>query len=328
MLRFFQNTHPLMFLLYVLIGGLIALAIPNELVTEISIKNHTLLYKQLFALIKGVHIIVLYKIIVAILLVLNAYVFNRLFQSIKLIKSYNLFHGFIYLMLIGIALVFEDGLVILIVAILLLFTIQIIFNTIRKTNAIFDFLNAGLLLSVAFLFWEITAFLFPLIFISLLILRVQNWREWFAGLIGLFIPVFIFTSFYFFATSNFDVIFDYYLLFLKDTSIINFSFFQYIMGGYILLVSLLASFKIIRGFNSLESNKQDFYKIFFFFFINIIFIFLIIPVNFFNIYIIGITALSVPFSMFFASIKNKRLSEFTFDLFIILCILIITQFSL
>ncbi len=327
MLRFFQNSNPLMFLLYILIGGLIAFAIPDKIVTEIDFQNQTFLYKKIILLIQGQYFILLYKVIIAILLILNAYVFNRLILSIKLFKSNNIYHGFIYLMLIGLAVVSEDSLIIIIVSLLLLFTLHIIFNTIRKTIAILDFLNAGLLLSLAFLFWEITAYLFPIIFVSLLILRIQNWREWLAGLIGLFIPIFIFTSFYFFIYSNFDVVFDYYLLFLKNSNSINFSTPQYIMGGFILILSLISSFKIIGRFNSLESSKQDFYKLFFFFCVNTIIILIFIPNIFFNIYIFGMIAFSIPFSMFFISIRNKIISEFTFDAFLLLCIIAIESIS-
>jgi len=328
MLRFFQNSHPLMFLLYLLIGGLIAFAIPDKIVAEIGFQNQTFFYKRIVFLIQGQHFILLYKIIIVILLFLNAYVFNRLILSIKLFKSTNIYHGFVYLMLIGLAVVSVDSLAILIVSLLLLFAFHIIFNTIRKTIAIFDFLNAGLLLSVAFLFWEITAYLFPVIFISLLILRMQNWREWLAGLIGLILPIFIFTSFYFFTTSNFDVIFDYYLLFSKNTTFVNFSIPQYIVGGFILILSLLSSFKIIGRFNNLESNKQDFYKIFFFFFINTIVVFIFIPEIIFNIYIFGMIAFSIPFSIFFISIRNKIISEITFDFFLLLSVFIIAPFSI
>jgi len=327
MLRFFQNNHPLMFLLYFLIGGLIAFAIPENIITEINIHNKTFLFKQILNLIQGQYFVIIYKIIIAFLLVLNAYAFNRLVISAKLFKSNNAYHGFIYLILIGLAVVKIDSFIILNVSLLIIFILHITFKTIRKTIAIFDFFNVGLLFSIAFLLWEQTIYFLPFIFITLLILRMQKWREWLAILIGIFIPIFIFTSFYFFISSNFDIIFDHYILFFRSKIPINFSIIQFITEGIILLFSVISLFKILSRFNSLESNRQDYYKIFLFLFLNASVLFIISPSSFYNFYIIAMIALNIPLSTFFISRKSKILSEITFDIFLIMSILLITSFS-
>jgi len=322
MLKFFQNKHPLMFIFYVLISIFIVLVIPVNVIKEIVNQEHAFLYKNLLLLISGEYFIVFYKIIIALLLIVNAYVFNKLIISIKLFKTNNSFPGFLFLILIGFAVVTYDNLNVLISSLFVLFAINIIFDTLRKGIAVFEYLNVGILFSIAFLFWETTLYFSIIIFISILILRIQNWREWVASIIGLLLPIFIIVSIYFFIYSDFDIIFDTYHLFFRTYSIGNISVYEIVILFFVFALSLFSLFKILFRFNSIESNNQDYYKIFSLFFLIAVIITLLIPSNIFNNYTFAIISLSVVFSSSFLYIKNKIISEILFDSFLILSILV------
>lgn len=317
MLRFFQNKNPLMFLFYVAISIIIVLDVPIDVIDNITNSRHAFLYNQILFLIKGDYFVIFYRIILAALLLINAIIYNKLIVSIKLLKVNNYFSGFTFLILIGFALIKVDCLAVLFSSALIILAIKIIFNTLRKGIAIFEYLNVGLLFSIAFLFWETTLYFFILIFISILILRIQNWREWLVSLIGLFLPIFITSSIYFFIYSDFDIIFDtYQLLFFKKVGT-QISYYELVVLIFVLLLSLTSSFKILSRFNSIETNNQDYYKIFSFLFLISVLVSFLIPSNIYNNYVFAIIPLNIVFSTFFISLKNKIIPEILFNLFLI-----------
>jgi len=321
MLKFFQNKNPLMFVFYIIISISIVLILPTNTVNDILTVKHTFLYNQILQLLSGKYFITFYKIFLVLMLIVNTILYNKLLISIKLFKSNNTFSGFIFLVLVSIFAKSFDVLQILFSTLFLLSALKVIFSTLRKSNAVFEYLNTGLLFSISFLFWETTLYYFILIFLSILILRIQNWHEWIASLIGLFLPIFISSSIYFFINSNFDVIFETYsLLFLKSNTL-HLSVFQLVALVFVFGLSAFSIFKILVKFNSLESNNQDYYKIL----ISVFFIALVVtflfPSNLYGNFVFGIIGLSVPIIMLFTTIRNKIISEVLFDIFLILIVI-------
>lgn len=309
-----------MFILYVFISILIVLDVPVEIITQTINTQHAILVKQLYLLIEGKQFILFYKIILGVLLFGNTFIYNQLLISIKLFKVKNYFIGFIFLILIGFATVNYDCLPVLFASFFILLSFKIIFNTLRKSNAIFDYFNVGLLFSLAFLFWETALFYTVIIFISILIFRIQNWREWVVAFMGFFLPVFITSSIYFFVYSNFDIIFDTYQLFLNKVSLPEINVRQFIVIVFVLLLSLFSIMKILAKFNSIESNVQDYYKTFSILFLISLIVSFLIPSNIYSNYLIGIIGLNIVFSSSFIFIKNNIISEVLFDIFLIMSI--------
>ncbi len=327
MLRFFQNNNLLMFLFFPVIAGLIALAAPKEIINSINPEKQVYFYKQLLLLIQGNYFIVFYKIMIAFFLTLNGILFNKFVVTVKINKSNNFFFGFLFLILIGMSSVKTDNLAILIALLIFIFALIIIIKTLRKPFAIFDFLNAGMLISVSFLFWVNTVFFVPMIFIGLFVIRSQQWREWLTAIIGLFLPLFIFLSFYFFIYSNVDVVYDIVRIFSQKRELPNFTTYQIITVSYIFLISLLSSFKIVSRFNTLETDIQDYYKIFFLLFINSLVFFLLKPAILYNVLPFSMLAIVIPFGLGFINIRRKIFAELLFTIFLGFAVMIIINFS-
>lgn len=321
MLKFFQNKNPLMFTFYVIISVLIVLNLPNDSINSILTEKHIILYNLFLLLISGRFFVIFYKVFLVLMLTTNAILYNNLLTSTKLFKTNNTFSGLIFIILTGLFASSFDILQILFSTLFLIFAIRIIFNTLRKSIAVFEYLNVGLLFSISFLFWEKSLYFFVLTFISILILRIQNWREWAASIIGLFIPLFISYSIYFFINSNFDVIYETYnLLFLKQEGV-HLSVYEFITLSYILFLSILSIFKILIKFNSIESNNQDYYKILISVSVIAATVSFLLPSNMYANYIFGIIGLSAPITVFFTTIRNKIVSEVLFDILLLLIII-------
>ena len=64
--------------------------------------------------------------------------------------------------------------------------------------------DAGIFLGIATLFYWPSVLLFIFLIVSLLTLRVFNWKEWIAGLAGLLLPLF-FLSLYFYLNDSFNI---------------------------------------------------------------------------------------------------------------------------
>jgi hypothetical protein len=79
----------------------------------------------------------------------------------------------------------------------ILFALNKIFNSYRKDIAFSQVFDAGLLISIASLFYFPCIILFPVIGIALILFRPFNWREWVISFIGVLVP-FIFVCTYYF----------------------------------------------------------------------------------------------------------------------------------
>jgi len=79
----------------------------------------------------------------------------------------------------------------------LLFAISKVLNSYRKDTAFSQFFDAGLLVSMATLFYFPCIVFFPVIGISLLLFRPFNWREWIISFAGALVPYVFVLTWYF-----------------------------------------------------------------------------------------------------------------------------------
>jgi hypothetical protein len=79
----------------------------------------------------------------------------------------------------------------------LLFAIHKLLSSYRKDTAFSQAFDAGLLISIATLFYLPYIVFLPLLGISLIILRPFNWREWLISFIGVILPYLFIITYYF-----------------------------------------------------------------------------------------------------------------------------------
>jgi Family of unknown function (DUF6427) len=201
-----------------------------------------------------------------------------------------------------------------------------ILTSFRKNNAFSNAFDAGLLLSIASLFYFPSILLFPLIGIGLIIFRTFNWREWIISAIGICVP-YVFILSYYFWNNQLSVFWNscssYFVLHDKPSFDYTFSFYFMAITG--LIVALFSLSKIL---NNIRSGSQKTKKNLIF--INWLFLFSIISFciapSLISPYF---AALAIPLSIYtanyFLSMKKEWLGELLFLLFLIT--ILINDFS-
>jgi hypothetical protein len=317
MLKFFRNNNILMTLVYFIIAGVFSSQIPSDLMKSIDFHNQAVFYKFILSLLQGQYFLLFYKLLSGIFIAIIGLMFNKLLFNSGLSKSFNYFQGFILIFFLGLTALKTELLSVLICLTFFIIALKGIFKTIKKQDALFDYFNAGLILSVMIFFWATSVYFFFIIFICLFILRSFNWREWLVSLIGLSLPVFLFISVYFLVFSNIDIVFNYHKLFKHNVVQFDFSNSFKIGAIYISLLALVSSVQIIGRFNSSETVVQDFYKVFFILFLLSLITIFINQADILPVFAYGFLAFTIPVSRIFLNLKKKIFAEIMFDFFLL-----------
>lgn len=190
-----------------------------------------------------------------------------------------------------------------------------LFSSYKKSSAIKNYLNIGILLSLSTLLYFDNIFFVLIIFIGFLIIRKFNWHEWAAGLVG-FLSIYVI----------------YFLLFYINTGNINFTKFSYfftnvvqientykniIFLSYIGLILFLAVINLIMKYDSKKISTRKFLSIFIWILLINIVLFFSIKFLDFRILFISFMPVSYIFTMYFINIKRRLWQEVSFSILII-----------
>jgi uncharacterized protein DUF6427 len=195
----------------------------------------------------------------------------------------------------------------------ILFAIHKLLSSYRKDKAFSQAFDAGLLVSIATLFYFPFIVFLPLLGVGLIILRPFNWREWMISFFGAMIPYIFVITFYFWNEKLDYLFFDkmfYQTAKEKLHPEQSPGFYFMISTGW--LIILFSLFKILGGvgIGSQRTKKSIIFLIWFFFF-SALSIFLAPEVS--TIYF---SILAIPTAVFcgnyFANIKKEWWAEFLF----------------
>jgi len=188
----------------------------------------------------------------------------------------------------------------------LLFAINKLLSSYRKDIAFSQAFDAGLLISIATLFYFPYIVFFPILGIGLLVLRTFNWREWLISFIGVLVP-YLFTNFIYFWKGTLDYLWYDKMLYpiIRERQKVELPESFYFMIGLGWLILLLALGKILGSFGSgPQRTKKGIVLFVWFFFISSLSI-LIAP----EISTKYFAAVAIPASVFYAGyfLNLKRL---------------------
>lgn len=180
----------------------------------------------------------------------------------------------------------------------LLLAINKLLSSYRKDIAFSQAFDAGLLISIATLFYFPYIVFFPILGIGLIVFRTFNWREWLISLIGVLIP-YIFIIFIFFWKGTleylwYDKMF-YSIMREKPNPDIPESF--YLMVGIGCVILLLALGKLLANFGTGAQKTKKGIILFIWFFIFSGLSVLIAP----EISTTYFSALAIPVCVFYAN---------------------------
>jgi hypothetical protein len=205
----------------------------------------------------------------------------------------------------------------------LLLALEKIFVSYQASKLAYDYFTAAFYISVGSMFYPFLAFFFPVIWISLAIMKPFNWREWLFTILGFLLPVFFVSSYY-------------YLLYnqpLRIISDINAAFgYNYktpeyplpvvIFFGVILFLIVLASQFILRTFAAKKILPRKAFTIFFWLFINAILVYLFVSKASIEIIFLAAIPVSYLLAHYFALLKSIFWGNiFIISLFILLLVI-------
>lgn len=205
----------------------------------------------------------------------------------------------------------------------ILFALNRTFSTYKHPNPLSRFFDIGFLIAIASLFYFPAIFLILLVFASLTIIRPFVWREWVASVIGLLLPYF-FVSVYYFWTDRLDFFWLDLLPSQISHRLVLHDFYTYVSKSGIAATAILVVLAIIRLRSNFTKNAirtRDFQKVLVAFLFISILIYVLTEDNY--SYSIAVTAIPVAVfvAYYFLTLRKKWVYEIIFTIWVLAIIL-------
>ena len=320
LLKFAKSNQPVIVILIPLIG-LIIWYNPLSLSQNIQSTSQTAmpLYSLLHSILQP-HIFVS-KLVGLVLFLSISFYLNHLNTKYIFIAERTYLPSIIYITIVCIHINFKNLYPAIPATLFLLISIDRLFDSYKEEKLTYNVFDSGMLIGIASLFYFNMIFFIVFFWAALIIVRQFYWREWIYILMGISIPYLLLFSFYYMTNRSFEDIFQA----INDNFLVHHKVLlnkiQYIAGGYILLLLLLASQYIIRIFPSKKILARKSFNLFLVAFLVSMAIYLFIPSA--SNEMIFITTIPVSFliSQYFIRPRKLRWLEIIFDLLIIVLIL-------
>ena len=200
---------------------------------------------------------------------------------------------------------------------LLILVVYRIFSAYKAEGISINFLDAGLLVSLASLIYFPALAFFLFLLAGLILLRPFNWREWTFAVLGLILPYFFLISVYYLADIPVMGIFkDISDSFIKVNQ--DFRFSQIVSWSYVLLFLLIGSYFMASALDSMKIHARKFFLVFLVFFLFSVLIYLIIPGAGTGMVFFVSVPLACLFSFYFVKCKRNWINELFFAFFLLL----------
>ena len=192
------------------------------------------------------------------------------------------------------------------------------FNAYKQDSLSYAFFESALLVSIAGLFYAKASLYLILVWIGLIYLRPFLWREWIMSVIGFIVPYIILITVYYVAgqditglwtiiAGNFHM--EHHLLYL--------AYPYYIFLGFLVVLIILASMRMISLYQGLKILIRQFSKVFFWLFLISLLLFLLFFRESPELVIIAGIPAAYLLSVYFFTIKSRLAGEIMFLLLIL-----------
>jgi hypothetical protein len=194
-----------------------------------------------------------------------------------------------------------------------------VFSSYKNEGMSINFLDAGLLVALASLFYFPSIFFFICLLFTILLIRPFIWREWVFAFIGLLIP-------YAFAFSI------YYLLDKPTTGLfqgmaddlgnlpVKFRLSQMVNWLYVIAFMVISSYFIARAIDSMKIHARKFFLVFLTFFGMSLLLFFIIRGSGTGMIFFGSVPLAYLFTHYFVKCRHNWINNIFLVIFILLLI--------
>lgn len=195
LIRLFKPNNPAVALVFLPLAALL-LWLPALLHPPlINLTNTMPLYELLVYPLTGHEVLAL--IIALIIVLAEAFLLNNMINEHEILERQTYLPALIYVVLMSCSRSLLTLHPLLFANLFILLSLDKLISTYRKDAAFAKVFEAGLLFSLASLFYFPVLFLFPSICAALLIFRPFIWREWVITCIGILLPYLFILVFYF-----------------------------------------------------------------------------------------------------------------------------------
>ncbi|WP_443945466.1 DUF6427 family protein [Pedobacter sp. AW1-32] len=207
-------------------------------------------------------------ILAAIVLYVQALIFNRVINNHNLLSKPSFLPGLMYVTGSSLFLPFMVLSPALICNFLLIWSIDKFLKLGKSLNSITTVFDIGMIIGIGTLFYFPFTSMLLMIFLALLLFRSFNWREWIAGLIG-FLTIFFFIAVYYYWNDNLGSFYQIWKpLVNKFPSAFKINYSDYLVLIPVFIIIILASLQLRENFfRSFISTRKGFQLLFFMFII-------------------------------------------------------------
>ncbi|MBN1159200.1 MAG: hypothetical protein JXA61_07450 [Bacteroidales bacterium] len=241
---------------------------------------------------------VLAAISAMIILIINGFMLLQLNGIYFFINSRTQLPVLVYILLCSafpLRIRFTPALISSFLLILLLFRV---FAAYKKEHLSYNFFDAGLLISLASLFYIPSILFYPFLLITMYILRPFVWREWVFTFAGLLLPYLFFFSAYILTDADIAEIIRGMLDVFTTGQTSDPGVGIIVFSGYIALLILISSLRLILVFDNIKIQHRKIYVSFFWMFLISLSIYFSIPAC--GVEMIAFTAIPVSFLLAFS----------------------------
>jgi len=259
--------------------------------------------------------IFLSKIVTLVLLIFIALWLSMMNTKFILMEKRSYLPAIIYLLIASSYLPLQQINPAVFASVFLVFSIEIMLDSYKKEGLALEFFQAALFISIGTLFYARAAFLMFVVWAGLSLLRTFQWREWTFTILGFFTPyAFLFAWYYLSGQDLAENWEKFRYNFVHDRASGYLNLFYLLFYGYLLLVVVLASRKMISTYQILKIYIRKFFRLNFWIFAFILAAFLIIYSRAIEmIYFLAIPV-SYVLSYYFFNIRSKLIGEIIFTL--------------
>lgn len=316
-LRILKSSSPLNYFLFLLIGILfwIGSFLAPYSYQFFEGENNGILFYPIFKITNNLPFL---QVLLSLIIVLFiAFLVQQINSRYALIKVRTKLPAAVYIIITGGFIAMHTLHPVLFAAVFTLLGINSLFSIFNNPEPRLEIFNAGFFISLGTLFYFNLIVLLPAFLFAISVLRRErNWREFVILIIGFIIPVVFATTYAFFT----DQLVEVFLNFQKNTiSRINHFKTNYALQGFLafmVFLTLLGSFKILRQYDSRKVSTRKFYLVLFIIFIFSMLSFIFIPATSQEMLVISVLPVTFLISNLFVSIESGFWRELLFILFL------------
>lgn len=316
LLKFFKSNLPYVVIFVPILGFLLWLPslLPGISIKQVVINEaHTPFYNTLTEFFASNYYL---NIISALIIcILQSFLLIRLNFKYIFIESKTYLPAIVFIIINSSIIAFQQLNPALIANLFVLFAFDRCFIISKERNLFQRYFEAGVFIGISTLIYPPSIYLMVFVWLTQIILRTINWREWLTSAIGVIGAI----SFYFtiaYLRNNLVVEVNQYLSFFSiftkaSDSLQGYSLISIVTLGVIFFIAFLFSLRII---GTKKINSRKYLNLFVWIIFATILAFIFIPNTGLElIYFISIP-LSIIYSLFLIEIRNKYISEFFFAL--------------